>query len=181
MKQNGPWEIKSSEQKYKNSWLEVIEDKVVRPDGKDGIYGTIKIKSGVSVLPVDSEQNIYLIKEFKYPLGIESIETVGAGSEENEEYLQTAKRELKEELGIDAEEWIDLGIVHPVTSFINSPNHLFLAKNIRLAERELDGVETIEPVKMSLKEAVKMVMENKITEQKSCCLILKAAIYLEVF
>ena len=180
MKQNGPWKIKSSEQKYKNPWLEVVEDAVVRPDGKDGIYGTVKIKSGISVLPIDSEQNVYLIKEFKYPLGMESIETVGAGTEENEKYLETAKRELKEELGIEAKEWIDLGVAHPVTSFINSPNYLFLAKDIRLTERELDGAETMETVKVPLKEAVKMVMENKITEQKSCVLILKAAVYLQI-
>ena len=51
-KKNGPWIIKASEQKYKNPWLEVVEDQVVRPDGTEGIYGGVKIKEGISVLPI---------------------------------------------------------------------------------------------------------------------------------
>jgi len=178
MKQHGPWKIKSSEAKYKNPWFEVIEDKVIRPDGKEGIYGTVKIKEGVSVLPIDEKGFVYLINEFKYPLGRESIETVGAGTDEVENHLESAKRELKEELGIEAQEWIDLGVVHPVTSFLNSPNYLYLAKDLSFVKAKPDASETLEPLKVSLEEAVKMVMDGRITEQKSCVLILKAAKHL---
>jgi hypothetical protein len=58
--QKGPWTVKSTETKYKNPWIEVREDKVIRPDGKDGICGVVTMKSGVSVLPYDTEGNVYL-------------------------------------------------------------------------------------------------------------------------
>lgn len=179
-RKNGQWTVKSSKQVYKNPWIEVVEDQVIRPDGIDGIYGTIRIKPGVSVLPIDDDNNVYLINEFKYPLSKGSIETVAGGIEAGRTALQAAQSELKEEWGIIAEEWMDLKVVHPVTSFIDSPNHLFVAKKLKFGERKLEGVEQIDALKVPLVEAVQMVMDGRITEQKSCCLILKAARLLNV-
>jgi len=179
-KKNGAWIVRSSKQIYKNPWIEVVEDQVIRPDGLDGIYGTIRIKSGVSVLPIDDNNNVYLINEFKYPLSKTSIETVAGGIEAGRTALQAAQSELKEEWGITAKEWIDLKVVHPITSFIDSPNYLFIARKLKFAERKLEGGEQIDALKLPLAEAAQMVMDGHITEQKSCCLILKAARLLNV-
>src|SRR3989344_4829272 len=86
MKKYGPWMIKSSEIKYKNPWIEVREDIVIRPDGKDGIFGVVNMKAGVSILAFDDE-HVYLTKEFKYGIGAESIETISGGIDEGEEPL----------------------------------------------------------------------------------------------
>jgi 8-oxo-dGTP pyrophosphatase MutT (NUDIX family) len=175
MKQHGKWTITSSKSVYKNPWMEVIEDKVVRPDSSEGIYGTIKLKRGVSALPIDEQGNVYLINEYKYPVSAHCLEVMGAGIEDDESPLDAAQRELKEELGITAEKWIDLGISRPLTSFINSPQHIFIAQELNIGEQELDGAEDIRVIKMPLAEAVQKVMDSEITEQKSCTLILKAA------
>ncbi len=60
MKINGAWKIKASREKYKNHWIRVREDKVIRPDGKDGIFGIVEMCKGACVLPADTEGNIYL-------------------------------------------------------------------------------------------------------------------------
>lgn len=180
MKKNGPWIINTTKRAYKNPWIEVTEDQVVRPDGSAGIYGIVRIKPGISVLPIDDDNNVYLINEFKYPLGKHSIETAAGGTDSGQTALQSAKQELREELGIMAKEWTNLGVVHPITSFIDSPNYLFMARKLEFTKPELEVVEQMDILKVSLAQAVDMVMDGRITEQKSCCLILKAARLLDI-
>lgn len=178
MEQRGPWKIKSSEVKYKNPWMEVREDQVVRPDGKDGIYGVINVIGGVSVLPIDDEGNVYLTDEFHYGIGRDSIEVISGGLDDGEDPLACAKRELVEETGITAKDFVYLGETDPFTSYLNAPVYLYLARNLSFGKNNLEGSEIIRVVKMTFEEAVQMVMESKISHGGSCVLILKAAKYL---
>jgi 8-oxo-dGTP pyrophosphatase MutT (NUDIX family) len=175
----GPWTVKERVQKYNNPWIDVVEDKVIRPDGADGIYATVKIKAGVSVLPVDENGFVYLIEIFQYAINRNSIETASGACEVDESPLDTAKRELKEELGIIAEEWVNLGMTNPMTSVIDSPTCLFIAKKLKFGQARPEGTETIRPIKMKLEEAVKMIMDGKITDNQSSVCILKAQEYLK--
>src|ERR1041385_8704004 len=140
MKKNGPWTIKSSEIKYKNTWMEVREDQVIRPDGNDGIYGVISFgEAGTHIVPIDDEGNIYLIKEFAF--GTEQFEiTVPAGGvEDGETPLEAAKRELREEIGIEASEWISLGYAKPLTTYMNLPIHSYIAKGLKIGKPETES------------------------------------------
>ncbi len=178
-KKHGPWTIQNSEVKYKNPWIEVVENVVIRPDGCSGIFGVVKMKGGVSVLPIDEQGFVYLIEEFKFALGQDSIEAVTGGIDEDEDSLLAARRELKEEAGIEADDWVHLGWLNPFTSAIDSPAELFLARGLHFGVSDPDGTETIRMVKITLEEAVQMVMESKITHGQSCVLILKAARFLK--
>jgi ADP-ribose pyrophosphatase len=178
MKEHGPWKILESEQKYKNPWVELVEDKVIRPDGKEGIYATVKLKNGVSILPLDEEGNVYLVEQFAYPLGKNIITPVSGGVEEGETPLVSGKRELKEELGFAAEEWIDLGKVHPFPGYVSHSAQLYLVRKLTPSKEEPDPTEPVKPVKVKLKEAVQMVFENKITHAQGCVLILRVQEYL---
>jgi len=178
MRKHGPWTIISSEQKYKNPWMEVIEDKVIRPDGKPGIYAIAKVTSGVSILAMDDEGFVYLTEEFHYAVGKDEIIAASGGIDSGETPLNAAKRELKEELGIEASEWIDLGRVDPMTGYVDSPAIIFLARKLKFGKTSQEETERIKTLKVTLDEAVKMVMESKITHAQSCVLILKAHEYL---
>ncbi|MDO8505829.1 MAG: NUDIX hydrolase [bacterium] len=178
MKQHGPWKIKKSEVKYKSPWMEVVEDEVIQPDGTPGIYSVLKKGAGVSVLAIDDDGFTYLTREFKYALGIESLEAVSGFIDEGETNLQAAKRELREETGIKADELIDMGRVDPFTASFISPAYLFLAKKLHFSEATPDHTEIIERIKIPFDDAVQMVMESKITHGPSCVLILKANEYL---
>ncbi|MBW3004859.1 NUDIX hydrolase [Candidatus Woesearchaeota archaeon] len=173
-KKNGPWTIKETIPKYKNPWIEVTEDQVIKPDGKPGIFGVVNMKAGVSVLPIDEEGFVYLTDEFHYAIEKDSIEVVSGAIDDGEKPIDAAKRELEEELGIKAEEWIDLGVVNPFTTVIKSPAYLFLARKLTFTDSNQEGTENIKLVKVKFEEAVKMVLESKITHGPSCVLILKA-------
>ena len=174
----GLWLVEESVQKYKNAWLEVSEDQVVRPDGKTGAFATVRMKPGVSVLALDDLAQVYLTSEYKYAVERESIEVVSGGIDEDEPPSAAARRELREELGIEAAQWIDLGLVDPFTSAIHSPATLFLARKLSLVKPEPEGTEVIKVLKVDLSEAVRMVMESEITHGPSCVLILKTHHFL---
>lgn len=174
----GPWQIEASSQKYKSAWLEVIEDKVIKPNGEHGSFATVKLKPGVSVLAIGDEDEVYLTSEYRYAIEQKSIEVVSGATEADETPEMAAKRELREELGIAAGDWVDLGTVDPLTSILRSPARLFLARELSFFEPQADDSEIIEMVRMKLNEAVDMVMESKITHAPSCVLILKANQFL---
>ncbi len=179
LEKRGPWTVKERVQKYKNQWIDVVEDKVIRPDGADGIYATVKIKAGVSVLPVDEKGFVYLVEIFQYAINRNSIETASGALDADESPLDAAKRELKEELGIIAGEWVNLGMTDPMTSVINSPTCLFIAKKLKLGQARPEGTETIKLIKIKMADAVKMIMDGKITDNQSSVCILKAQEYLK--
>jgi 8-oxo-dGTP pyrophosphatase MutT (NUDIX family) len=178
MKDHGPWKIKSSEVKYKSPWMEVREDAVITPDGKDGAYGSVIFSDGASALPIDDEGYVYLAEMFRYAIGHVSIEVPGGIVDPGEEPLQAAARELKEELGITANEFIPLGYMDPFTGSVKSGAHLFLARGLTTGLAEQEGDEQIKILKVKFEGAVQMVMDSKITHGQSCVLILKAAKYL---
>jgi len=173
-KKHGPWTIQETSQKYHNSFINVTEDKVLQPDGQPGMYATVKMNAGVAILPIDSDAKVYLTRQFRYALGKESVEVVSGAIEEDEDPLEAAKREISEEVGIEAAEWLELGCFDIDTSIINCPVHLFLAKQLTFTTTNKEGTETIETVKVPFGVAVQMVMDSAITHAPSCVLILKA-------
>ncbi len=180
MRQHGPWTIHTSRQVYEDPWVSLRQDQVTRPDGKPGTFCVVHIKPGVSVLALDDEGRVYLAEEFRYGVGRTTLEVVSGGRDADEDPLEAARRELKEELGIEAVDWVDLGPVDPFTSMVVSPARLFLARGLRFGEHDREGTEQIHTVRMPLNEAVAAVMDGRITHAPSCTVILKAAHWLRV-
>lgn len=180
MRENGPWKIKSTTRKYESELIELYEDEVIKPNGEPGTYAIACVKAGVSVLPLDEEGFVYLARDFRYAVGRECIEAVAGAIDEGESTEEAARRELKEELGIEADDFIELGQVDPMPSLVDSPSHLFLATgNLKFKEKELEAGESIRTVKLKFPEAVRVVIEGEITHGSSCVLILRANDYIE--
>jgi ADP-ribose pyrophosphatase len=173
MTPHGPWTILKSNAIYQDPWVAVRVDDVLRPDGKPGIHSVIRIKSGVNVVALDDERHVYLAAEFHYGVGRVTIEAVSGGIEDGETPAATARRELREELGIDAEMIHDLGMVDPFTANVISPTRLFLATSLRHVESRPEGTELIRRVRLPLAEAVAMVLDGRITHAPTCVNLLK--------
>jgi len=178
-RKHGSWTVRSSERLYADEFAEVWVDEVSRPDGEPARRVTMRMKDGVAVLALDEEGFAHLVRTFRYAVGKECVEVVQGGTEEGEEPARAARRELKEELGIEAEDWTDLGLVDAITSQVYSPARVFLARGLTFGESDTESTESLEPVKVKFDEAVRMVMGGEITQGISCALILKARLLLE--
>jgi ADP-ribose pyrophosphatase len=174
---NGDWTIKDTRKIFENDFFKVLEDDVIDPAGKRDKFATIRFRPGASVLPLDEAGNIYLTRQFRYAIERDDLEVI-SGAVEDEETLEAAKRESREELGITAEVWVELGRVEDNTSITDSTAHLFLARKLSFGKPEREQTEQIETVRMKLTEAVEKVMNGEITHSQTCFLILKTDRYL---
>jgi ADP-ribose diphosphatase len=177
---HGPWQILARSEVYRDPWIEVTRDEVIRPDGAAGSHCIVRLRHGVSVLAVDDARIAYLTEEFHYAVGRVTIEAVSGGIDDGEEAQRTAQRELAEELGITAGKWIDLGTCDPFTSVVTSPTRLFLARDLSFGPAALEGTESVRVRAVPFDEALQMVADGRITHAPSCLLILKARDVLAV-
>jgi ADP-ribose pyrophosphatase len=105
-KARNPWRVKSSKVVYDNPWIRVKEHKVIHPSGEGGIYGVVHFKNiAIGVLPIDEDENVWMVGQYRFPLGRYSWEIPEGGGNRKKSVLESAKRELKEETGLSAGRW----------------------------------------------------------------------------
>lgn len=174
--EKNPWKILDSEVKYENNWIQVVHQNVINPSGGNSIYGTVNFKNiAVGVVPIDNEGNTWLVGQYRFPLNEYSWEIPEGGCPDGEEVLETAKRELKEETGLIAQNWSLISKLHTSNSVCNEVAYIFLAEEITQSESQPEDTEQLQVKKVSLKEALEMVLVDKITDSMSVAGILKVA------
>jgi len=177
MRTHGPWKIAETATRFTSEFVEVYEDRVTRPDGSPGTYATVTVKPGVAVFAIGEDGHAHLTRQFRYAIGRDSVEVVSGGCDPDEQPIEAARRELREELGLLADTWIDLGMIDPDTSIVRNSAHLFLARGLRQTHVDRDATEDIRPLSAPLDEVLRMVMDGEITHAPSCVVILKAALH----
>lgn len=170
------YKILSSKTVYKNKWIRVKEDVVISPSGEEKVFGTVDNGTGVQIVALNDKKEVYLIKEYYYVLKEFGIQTPAGGVEKGDTPLDAAKKELKEETGVTARKWIPLGMIHPLTMIIKSPQYMFLALDTKEGAKE---EEEIEVIKMPFEKACEMALDGSITFAPSCIALLKARAFLE--
>jgi 8-oxo-dGTP pyrophosphatase MutT (NUDIX family) len=164
-----PWKTLSGEEKYDNPWINVTEYKVINPAGGKGIYGKVHFKNkAIGIVALDSELNTWLVGQFRYTIDEYSWEIPEGGGPLNENPLDAAKRELREETGMVAEKWTLLTRLHTSNSVTDEEGFVFLAEGLIHGESELEETEAdLKVRKMPLNEALRLVLEQKITDSLS--------------
>ena len=162
-----PWETVSTRVVYDNPWIRVREDEVVRPDGRPGIYGVVHFKNvAVGVLAVEDGE-VYLVGQYRYTLERYSWEIVEGGCPEGEDTLDAARRELEEETGLRARNWLRMGESHLSNSVSDELAVWYLATGLEQGEPKPDGTERLQIRRVSLEEALRMAFAGEITDALS--------------
>ena len=157
----------STEQIYKGKLLDVWKDKVELPDGKSSYREFIKHPGAVVIIPVLPDGKIGLIRQYRYPMGMEQIELPAGKLDESEPPLVTAGRELEEEIGYKAGSLTEVTEIHPCIGYSDERMWIYLAEQLKVTKTNTDQDEFIELMPTELEEAVEMVWSGKITDVKT--------------
>lgn len=155
------WELKKSENIHSNPFFSVREDKVIKPNGEDGIYYVVEKKESVFIVPINSLGEIYLIKQFRYPTKTWSWEVPAGAIETGEEPIEAAERELQEETGLKAASWEKIGILPIGPGLSDNIGHLFVANGLSLIGNDKKEEEGIVDCKSFSTDQIKEMILNK--------------------
>jgi 8-oxo-dGTP pyrophosphatase MutT (NUDIX family) len=176
-KDQNPWTTLSSETRYDNNWITVTEHRVLNPAESPAIYGEVHFKNiAIGILPIDENGFIWLVGQYRYPLKAYSWEIPEGGGKITEPPLETAKRELKEETGLEAAHWEQILEMHLSNSVTDERALVFLAMNLTEGASSPEETEVLSLRKVSLADAQRMVDRAEITDAISVAAILKAVI-----
>lgn len=163
-----PWQTLRSRVAYENPWLSIRHEDVVTPAGTPGIYGVVSFKNkAVGVIPLDAEGNTYLVGQYRYPLDEYSWEIPEGGCPLGTDPLATARRELKEETGLEAQTWTQIARIHTSNSATDEEGFLFIAEDLTEGEHEPEETEQLRLWKLPLADAVEMATTSRITDALS--------------
>ncbi len=152
---------------------------MLNPEGKNGIYTVVMKSPGVCIVAVNTKNEVALIRLFRYPTRMYSIEIPAGGSEHHESSLRTAKRELQEETGLRARYWKKLGSVQANNGISDQMYHFFLATGLTQTKNNKQKEEGIEKVTfVPFPRVLQMILQGKITDNGSISPLFMAAIKL---
>ncbi len=176
MSGKNPWRTLASRVVYENAWIKVREDRVVRPDGEEGIYGVVDTCVATGVVALTDDDRVYLVGQWRYAFDAYSWEIPEGGAERDEAPLDAARRELEEEAGVVAEHWESLGSpFHLSNSFSSEVGHLFLARGLSKTATNWDPTEQLAVKTVPFDEALAMVDDGTITDAVTIVALLRAA------
>jgi 8-oxo-dGTP pyrophosphatase MutT (NUDIX family) len=173
----GPWRRHTRRLAYENDWITVWHDVVTRPDGSAGIYGVVHyagLAAGVVVL--DGAERVLLVGQHRYALDAMSWEIPEGGVAASEDLLNGIQRELREETGVEADEWREIARLHLSNSISDETAFLFVARAVATGPSAPEPTEQIEVRWAPFDEALAMTLDGRITDAMSVIGIQRVAL-----
>jgi 8-oxo-dGTP pyrophosphatase MutT (NUDIX family) len=162
---------------YENAWITVWHDEVDRPDGSPGIYGVVHFANlAAGVVALDDQDRIVLVGQHRYTLDADSWEIPEGGVPIGESPLEGARRELREETGVEAGTWQELARVDLSNSISDERAVLFLATDLTQGDAEPEPTEALEVRWVPFDEALAMTIDGRITDVMSVAAIQRVAL-----
>ncbi len=152
---------------YDGGFIQVHKDSVHLPDGTVSTREYIKHPGAVAVLALLDNGNLVMERQYRYPSQREFIELPAGKIDAGEDILLCAQRELLEETGYVAREWIHLTTAWPCIGYADERMEYFLARGLTLRQAKLDEGEFLEVFELSLRDAIEWIRLGKINESKT--------------
>ena len=144
-----PWKTLSSKVLIKYRKWDYVEDEVELPNGKRTTFQYIANEGSSTVIPIDADGNLIVVREYRYLLNDESLEFPAGMIEGELSALETAHKELEEEAGLKAQTMEFIGRCLTATGSVKAFGHYYIARGLSETSRRLEETEQIETFRMT--------------------------------
>jgi ADP-ribose pyrophosphatase len=157
----------SSEQVYKGSFLSILRDTVLLPNGKQATREYVVHPGAVVVIALLDDGRVVLERQHRYPVGRVMVEFPAGKLDTGENPQYCGQRELLEETGYTATQWAYAGPMHLAIAYSDEVLHIYFAKGLTLGERKLDEGESLDVFTATPGELLAMCGQGFVTDAKT--------------
>lgn len=174
-----PWTILLQEEVYDNPWISIIHHEVINPSGGKGIYGKVHFKNiAIGIVPLDNEGYTWLVGQYRFPLNQYTWEIPEGGGPLGMSPLEHAQRELEEETGMIAEDWMEIQQLALSNSVSDELGVIYLARKLHQGKAAPEETEQLTLRKVHFSELASMVATGAITDSLTVVAVLKVQLLM---
>jgi ADP-ribose pyrophosphatase len=156
--------VNRSKEIYRGRIFNFVTEALTLPNGRNTEMVFIRHPGSTAVVPLLDDLMVVMEVQYRHPVGEYLLEIPAGTLASGESPLDCARRELKEETGFEAKEFVKLGKIHIIPAYSDEVIHIYIAKGLTPSKQNLDDDEIIEVVNYPLKKALQMVDEGRITD-----------------
>jgi ADP-ribose pyrophosphatase len=161
-----------SQQIYQGSTISLKEDLVELSDGQQAVREVVKHSDVVAMVPIDNQDNVLLVKQFRYSIGKQLLEIPAGGIEPGEQPLNAVRRELQEEIGYLPGKIVRLGGFYAVPGYGTQYYHCYLTTDLKPSQLTAEDTKSIEVIKTPLRQLKQLITSGRIGDAKSTAALL---------
>ena len=158
---------------YNGDFLKMRVDEIKLPNEKISSMEFIEHSDAACVLAIDDDNNILMVKQYRYPISQIMYEVPAGKMDENETPIECANRELEEETGYKAEKLELIGEIYTAPAYSTEKIYIYLASGLTQGKVNLDDDEFLECEKINFEKVLNMILNNEIDDAKTQIAILK--------
>lgn len=167
-------DILSSERIFQGRVFAVRRDTVRFEDGRETIFDLVEHNGSVTIIPIDEQDRLWFVRQYRHPVGDTVLEFPAGTLQGGEDPVQCARRECREEIGMQPGELLVLSSVFLAPGYSTERSHLFLASDLNEAPLPTDRDEDIETVPIPLEDVYDLIAEGGLQDAKTLCALLLA-------
>jgi 8-oxo-dGTP pyrophosphatase MutT (NUDIX family) len=172
-----PWTVLAKSTAYENEWIRVDHHDVRNPIGGIGIYGVVHFKGhAIGIVPIDKTGNVILVGQYRFPLSSYSWEIPQGGGHPLVPIIESAQRELREECGLIAKNWLEILGMDLSNSVTDERGTAFLAWELTEGPSSPEDTEQLQEVRLPFWEAVERIKRGEIRDSVTISALLRVAL-----
>lgn len=156
--------VNRSTEIYRGRIFHFVTEALTLPNGRKTDMAFIRHPGSTAVVPLLDDLTVVMEVQYRHPVGEYLLEIPAGTLAHGESPLDCARRELKEETGFEAREFVELGKIHIIPAYSDEVIHVFIARGLTPSKQNLDDDEIIEVVNYPLEQALQMVDEGRVTD-----------------
>lgn len=165
---------------YDGKILKLRRDTVELENGQTACREVVEHSGGVCVLPITEKGTVLLVKQFRYPFGEVLLEVPAGKLNPGEDPAECGRRELLEEVGASAAEFIPMGVLYPTTAYLTEKIYMYFARGLTFSQQKLDEDEFLDVVELPFEEAVERVLSGEIKDSKTQIALMKGRLQFKL-